>query len=56
MPEESIKPKQDDKEAILVTVHWIGAFIGTCYYPQSKCCGLEMLYKMAVESTIDIRL
>ena len=50
------KVTQDDKDAILVAVHWIGVFITTCYYPQSRCCGLEMLEKMAIESSMDTRL
>lgn len=30
---DSSKRTHDDKEAIIVVVHWIGVFITTCYYP-----------------------
>lgn len=39
-----------------MAVHWIGTMLQSCYYPQSRLCGLEMLFKMAQESSIDIRL
>jgi len=40
----------------VVAVHWVGSLIGSCFYPQTRTCALEMLYKMALESSIDIRL
>jgi hypothetical protein len=24
---------EDDKESVITLIHWIGAFIGTCYFP-----------------------
>ena len=24
---------EDDQESIIILIHWIGAFIGTCYFP-----------------------
>jgi hypothetical protein len=27
------KVRQDDKDAIIVVVNWLGAFLPTCYYP-----------------------
>eukprot|EP00347_Sterkiella_histriomuscorum_P000291 403376447 len=56
LPEESQKVNQEDKDSIIVAVHLIGTLITSCFYPQSRICGLEMLYKMARESSIDIRL
>jgi len=32
MPKD-FKTSHDDKEAIIVAVHWIGAFLTSCYYP-----------------------
>jgi hypothetical protein len=55
MPKD-FTPSHEDKESIIVAVHWIGAFLTSCYYPQSRLCGLEMLLKMAIESNIEVRL
>jgi hypothetical protein len=53
---EDHKVKQDDRDAIIVVVNWLGTFLPTCYYPQSRCCGLEILYKIALECSLDVRL
>jgi hypothetical protein len=47
---------QNDREAIMVAAHWIGTMLPSCYYPQSKLCALEMLLKIALESSFDSRL
>ena len=31
--EQDFEIKQGDKDSIIVMIHWIGAFINTCYYP-----------------------
>jgi hypothetical protein len=46
----------EDREAILVAVHWVGVFMTSCLYPQSKLQALEMLLKMGQASSIDYRL
>lgn len=45
-----------DKESILILIHWIGVFMGTCYYPQSRRCALEMLLVIGAASSLQIRL
>ena len=45
-----------DKQSIIVLIHWIGAFISTCYFPQTRRCALEMLLVIGKHSTLDIRL
>lgn len=35
--------ENEDKEAVIILIHWIGAFVGTCFYPQSRRCAIEML-------------
>lgn len=37
----------EEKESIVTIVHWIGMLLPTCFYPQSKMVGLEMLLKIA---------
>lgn len=53
---DDVKTTYHDKDAILVVIHWIGVFLPSCYYPQSRLCGLEMLLKMALESPLEVRL
>jgi hypothetical protein len=53
---DPIKKTSDDKEAILVAVHWIGVFMTSCLYPQSKRLALEMLLKIGQASSMEVRL
>lgn len=50
------KPGQADRDSSLILIHWIGAFLSTCYYPQSRRCALEMLMVVGRESSLEIRL
>lgn len=51
-----LKITEDDKESMLILIHWIGAFLSTCYYPQSRRCALEMLLVIGRASDLEIRL
>jgi len=48
--------RDTDKESAIVLIHWIGAFISTCYFPQSRRCALEMLLIIGRSSSLDLRL
>lgn len=37
-------------------IQWIGTFIGTCFFPQTRRCALEMLLVIARSSSLEIRL
>lgn len=41
---------------MLILVHWIGSFLSTCYFPQSRRCALEMLQVIGRASSLEIRL
>lgn len=48
--------KEQDKDSVIIFILWIGSFIGTCYYPQTRRCALELLLNIAKESSLEIRL
>lgn len=45
-----------DRDSVLILIHWIGVFMSTCYYPQSRRCALEMLLVIGAASSLQIRL
>lgn len=45
-----------DKDSVLILIHWIGVFMSTCYYPQSRRCALEMLLVIGAASSLQMRL
>lgn len=46
----------EEKESIVTIVHWIGMLLPTCFYPQSKMVGLEMLLKIAQNLPFEVRI
>jgi hypothetical protein len=48
--------QENDSDGVLILIHWIGAFISTCYFPQSRRCALEMLLVIGRASSLEIRL
>lgn len=45
-----------DKESAIILIHWIGTFINTCFFPQTRRCALEMLLVIAKVSSLETRL
>jgi len=53
---ELAKIEKADKESAMILIHWIGTFINTCFFPQTRRCALEMLLVIANESSLETRL
>lgn len=47
---------EEDKDSAIILIQWIGTFIGTCFFPQTRRCALEMLLVIARASSLEIRL
>ena len=54
--EEKFTISKSDKESAIILIHWIGTFISTCFFPQTRRCALEMLLVIAKASSLEIRL
>jgi hypothetical protein len=50
------KLNEQDRDSIIVVVHWIGAAIDTCFFPSSRRCALELLLVIGKQLPIDLRL
>jgi len=47
---------EEDKQSIVTIVHWIGMLMPTCFYPQTKLVGLEMLLRIAQNQSFEVRI
>ena len=54
--EQDFEITQGNKDSIIIMIHWIGAFLNTCYYPQTRRCALEILMQVGRASSLDVRL
>jgi len=54
--EQATLVRVESKESAIVLIHWIGVFIGTCFFPQTRRCALEMLLQIAKASSLEVRL
>lgn len=54
--EQAALIRAESKESAIILINWIGVFIGTCFFPQTRRCALEMLLQIAKASSLEVRL